>query len=207
MNIDAWDKAETLEVVLKGWGQALAEALYGFSWVKPGDPRPWATRLLDNIQAVRGQEWAGDLAYELRASINECQHATDRAADRITLGECGNLIGDVVCLGTVRSTVGASLGRCGECRAVYDVRERQQWMISEAWHVTGFLPDVVRWLDRAGHAKLNVQKVKNWVHKGRLESCGVAEGRPLYTPAAVMAAYRETPTGRIPTTERGSVAC
>lgn len=204
INVDAWDKAETLEAVLKGWGMSLEPEMN----LSAKFPAPaWAHYLLELISTVRRQEWAGDLAYELRASINECQHATDRAADRITLGECGNQIGDVVCLGTVRSTVGASLGRCAECRAVYDVRERQQWMISEAWHVTGFLPDVVRWLDRAGHAKLNVQKVKNWVHKGRLESCGVSEGRPVYTPASVMAAYRETPTGRIPTTERESVAC
>ena len=198
INVDAWDKAETLEAVLRGWEETLRESHPSLLAYEARNAAARASRLLPVIGTIRRQEWAGDLAAELRASINECQHATDRAADRITLGTCGNMIGDVECLGVVRSTVGATLGRCAECRAVYDVKERQQWMIAEAWHVTGHLRDIIRWLDRAGHAKLNVKKVEKWVYDGKLkpESVEPGSGRPLYTPAAVMKRYRETPVGK-----------
>lgn len=185
INVDAWDKAETLDSIVKGWGQSLTQV--SRKVYRTMTTITWAYYLAENIADIRRQDWAGDLAAELRASINECQHATDRAADRITLGPCGNMIGDIECLGVVRSTVGATLGRCAECRAVYDVKERQQWMIAEAYHAAGSLRLIVQALRGLGQITATYETVKKWAQRGKLYGvCDVETREHRYTAADVL---------------------
>lgn len=185
-NLDALDKAQTLRVVLGGWVNHLPR-------LHPaGDPVKTAAWLITQMDTICKQGWAADLKQELRDALNACRWATDRAAERVNLGPCWN------CDGTITAIQGATMARCRACKMTYESKAVQQWMISEAWHVWTFLPDIVRALAQSGYAKINAQKAKNWVHSGKLaaDRCDVATRRCLYTPAAVLAVYRETPTGR-----------
>lgn len=194
VNLDAMDQAQSLRVLLSGWSSYLPI-------LRPihAEPPAHASLLADNMNTVRHCDWAGDLLRELLDALRECRFAMDRAADRISVGRCGALLGDATeCPGTLRAIVGATTARCRDCGGSMDVRQRQQWAISEAWHVWGFLPDIVRWLALSGHARIDIEKAKKWVQRGKLDptACDVASRRHLFTPAAVMATYRETPTGR-----------
>jgi len=186
-NLDALDKAQTLRVVLGGWASQLPQ-------LHPAnDPVKTALWLITQMPEIRKQSWAGDLKQELRDALNACRWATDRAADRISLGQCST-----ECPGIMTAIVGGRVAKCRLCESVDDVRARQQWIIAEAWHVMAFLPDIVRWLRGSGHAKIDVNKANVWVHRGKLEpiACDVDTKRPMYTPADVLATYRATPTGR-----------
>lgn len=187
VNLDALDKAQTLRVVLGGWASHLPQ-------LHPaGDPMRTALWLITQMKEIRRQDWAGDFKQELRAALNDCRYSTDRAAERLSLGPC--LDG---CPGIMTAIVGARTARCRLCGVTGNVRAMQQWIIAEAWHVTGFLPDVVRWLAKSGHARIDVEKVKKWVQRGTLEAvaCDTETRRALFTPADVIATYKTTPTGR-----------
>lgn len=191
-NLDAMDKAQTLRVRLSGWASQLPT-------IGPfGEPPVIAKWLLSQIPLIRKQEWAATLKEELHEAVNECRYATDRAAERVSLGECGNVIDGEPCFGTMMSIVGGKIAKCRTCGAKDATHERQQWLISEAWHVQAFLPDIARWLTTSGHARIDIKKARNWVNAGKLEpdACDLDTRRELYTPAAVIAAYRETPTGK-----------
>lgn len=187
VNLDALDKAQTLRVVLGGWASHLP-ALH-----PAGDPMRTALWLITQMNEIRRQAWAGDFKTELREAINACRYSTDRAAERLSLGPC--LDG---CPGIMTAIVGAHTARCKACGITGNVRAMQQWIIAEAWHVMGYLPDVVRWLARSGHARIDVERVKKWVQRGTLEpaACDTDTRRELFTPADVIATYRTTPTGR-----------
>lgn len=186
-NLDALDKAQALRVVLGRWASKLPQ-------LHPaGDPIRTAFWLITQMPEIRKQAWAGTLQRELREALNSCRYATDRQADRISLGDC---IGG--CPGIMTAIVGATTARCRLCGESGNVRELQQWIIGEAWHVHWFLPDIVRWLQRSGHARIDVEKAKKWVQRGNLDpvACDTATRRELFTPADVMATYRQTPTGK-----------
>ncbi|MHA7144202.1 hypothetical protein ACX80U_05725 [Arthrobacter sp. TmT3-37] len=176
MNIDAHDKGETLASVLNGWAGALAG----------GYQTRTATRasafLAEHLRMVVKEDWAGDLAQELAESLADCRRATDRALDVISLGVCG--FGD--CPGMVTAIVGGASGRCRECGAVWDVLERQAWMIGQAWHTTGSLRFLVNALREAKHITVRYETLKKWAQRGKLYGrCDLATREHIYTAADV----------------------
>lgn len=192
VNLTALDLAQALRVVIGKYASQLP-ILGPF-----GEPPTKAAWLLQHIPTIRKMGWAAEFMAELYEAVNNCRQATDRSAERVSLGECGNVIDGEYCYGTMMSIVGGRIAKCRTCGATDTCRERQQWLISEAWHVQAFLPDIARWLTSSGHAKIDIKKARNWVNAGKLEAdaCDVGTRRHLFTPAAVIAAYRETPSGR-----------
>lgn len=161
----------------------------------PGDLSDW---LRNHIDHIRKQDWAPDMKREVRDAINTCRQASDRAAGRITLGACGNSLDGIDCPGTMTATEGHREGRCRTCGATCNAQDRQLWLISEAWHVLDTLPNICGYLKTSKLLDLNYERAKKWAQRDKLaaELCDVATKVQLYTPAAVMAAYRNTPTGR-----------
>jgi hypothetical protein len=186
-NDTALDCKFTLEARLKGWASHLVE-LTGEDGASEA-----ASHLLRLMNTARTQDWAGDMFEEILDAVNRCTTVTDRAADRITLGACGNSFEGVECPGEMVAIVGSSFGRCRTCGNTCDVMERQRWIIGEAWHVAAPLTDILRWLASSGHANIKIKRARAWVYAGKLDSVG--DG--LFTPAAVWNAYRATPSGRM----------
>lgn len=184
INLHALDIAETLTAVLKGWGEQFTDVT--------GLSAPHiAARLHQHRAQLPRWELAGEFLLELREAVVDAVHATDRGLERIEYGHCR-------CGGIIRGTAGARTAYCRECRDPYDVASLQAWRASNAWGITAPLPDILRALSTAGYANLNIKKVRAWVYAGKLtaEVCDVETRRELFTPGAVLYAYRQTPAGR-----------
>jgi hypothetical protein len=172
-NLDALDKAQTLRVRLGGWASLLPQ-LHPF-----GEPPVIAAWLLTQIPDIRKQPWAGDLLQELQESLQECRLTTDRAAERITLGQCWNEIEDGRCEATVTAVNGARVARCRACGATSDVRTRQQWLLSEAWEAAAPLPVILRALRIVG-TEVKPKDAENWVSRGKVIACIHEDGAKTY---------------------------
>lgn len=172
-NLDALDKAQTLRVRLGGWA-SLLPTLHPF-----GEPPVIAGWLLTQIPEIRKQPWAGDLLRELQESLQECRLATDRAAERITLGQCWNTLEDQQCTATVTAINGATTARCRACGHTTSVRERQQWLLTEAWHAAAPLPVILRALRIVG-TDVKPKDAENWVSRGKVIACVDENGSKTY---------------------------
>ena len=96
------DKAQTLRVILGGWKSQLPT-------IGPfGEPPVIAAWMLTQIPLIRKMDWATTLKDELHEALNDCRHATDRNAERVSLGECWNEIEGAPCGGTMMSIVGGT---------------------------------------------------------------------------------------------------
>jgi hypothetical protein len=111
-NARAYDTGRTLNVILTGWTHAL------------GNRQPHAVKaatvLLEQIREVRGMDWAPVLKQELREALTDCDRATDRAAPRISLGQCYECPGEVIAI------VGETFGYCRACDMPRTVKAHQQ---------------------------------------------------------------------------------
>lgn len=176
INLDAHDKGETLTYILNGWAAMLNDA-------RPRTTPPAAAGFLaDQVDVVSREEWAGDLYAELAESLRDCRMATDRAADKISLGTCGY----AECPGTVTAIVGAHTARCKECGVIWDVVERQEWIIAQAWHVEAPLRMIVGWLRTSKHISLGYETLKKRAQRGKLYGrCDLATRETVYTVADI----------------------
>ena len=183
INLTALDDYEQLRAVLTGWATQLEGRAY-LVLVKTEDV---ATYLLGRIELIRRQEWAYDLLDELAQAMTAARRATDRAADRISVGRCQATIEGIRCTDTVTAITGAVFARCRTCGTSVNVREHQEAMIGQAWHVTASLPKLYRALKAGGHLPGVPQKrLEKWVERGNL----VPIAPSLYTAADVLAAYK-----------------
>lgn len=188
VNLDALDLGFTLQSVLNGWAQHVPA-------MRPASSEPHivATWMLQpaQIKAIRAADWATDLMSELRASLNECREASDRAAERINLGPCPTL-----CTGRVKAAAGSRWGRCTDCRVQFDTNEQHQWMIGEAWHVAAPLPHIIRAL-RTLHVFVSPKAAEHWAARRKLIACVDDDGsktyqlKQVYTVHKAMEAKRE----------------
>jgi hypothetical protein len=188
INLDALDRYEQLREVLTGWATQLEGRAY-LVLVRTEDV---ASYLLANIEKVRTAEWAYDLLDELRDAMNAARMATDRAADRISLGMCGEAVEGIVCTDTVTAITGAAYGRCRTCGTSINVKAYQLTRISAAWHVRGNLPEILRALKAHGSVNIPLERAKKWVQRGKLIP-GV-DGK--FSPAEILDHHRATKQGQ-----------
>lgn len=188
INLDALDRYEQIREVLTGWATQLEGRAY-LLLVRTEDV---AAYLLSRVELIRRQDWAHDLLDELAEAMTAARMVTDRAADKISLGLCGADLDGASCTDTVTAITGAAIGRCRTCGTTRDVRAHQTERIAQAWHVQAPLPAILRALKQSGHLNIPVKRAEHWVQRGKLHPVAGS----LFTPAAVMEAYRDTPTGR-----------
>jgi hypothetical protein len=184
INLDALDRYEQLREVLTGWATQLEGRAY-LVLVRTEDV---ASYLLANIEKVRLAEWAYELLDELAQAMTEARRATDRAADKISLGICGAWFEGIRCTDTITAIVGATLGRCRTCGTTVDARERQEDLIGQAWHVRGTLPEILRALKAHGSVNIPLERAKKWVQRGQL----VPGPDGKHSPASIREYYLTT---------------
>lgn len=176
INLDAHDKGETLTHILNGWAAMLNNMR---SRTLPPAAADYLAAQLDHIAR---EEWAGELLAELSESLRTCTRATDRAADRISLGVCGY----AECPGAITAIIGAHAARCRECGLVWDVNERQQVAISNAWHTTGSLRLMVAALRAGKYITTSYETVRKWAQRDKLYGrCDIATRETIYTVADI----------------------
>lgn len=186
INLDALEAYEQLRTVIIGWAVALQGR--AFYWITTTETA--GSYLLANLDMVRRQDWACDLAAELAQAVRGAVNATDRAADKISLGTCPT----EHCGDEVTAIVGEVWGRCRTCTAQVNVRDHQRTLIDSAWNVRAPLAKVIRALKAGGHLSVPLARAEKWVERGSLGPVIPFVG--LYTMAAVMEAYERTPSGK-----------
>lgn len=184
INLDALDRYEQLREVLTGWASQLEGRAY-LVLVRTEDV---ASYLLANIEKVRLAEWAYELLDELSQAMTEARRATDRAADKISLGLCGAVFEDIVCTDTVTAITGATMARCRTCGTTRNVKDHQDDLLGKAWHVRASLPRLYRALREGGHLPgVSQKRVEKWVERRKLSPA--IPFKAQYTAAAIMDAY------------------
>ncbi|MCW2132903.1 hypothetical protein [Arthrobacter sp. VKM Ac-2550] len=189
LNLDALDKAQAFRLFLRSW----ARRLNGIAPI--GEPHVLAAWIMlpTQLQQITGWTDAGQLLDDLTAWLNKLRSATDRAAHKITLGDCW----DEECPGILKAFEHATIGRCDTCGQEFDVKGQQVWMIKESWHVVAPLPLVLRALKESGHARIPLERAKKWVQRGKVPTmCHIATRTLGVTPAAVYDYYTETAAGK-----------
>lgn len=124
--------------------------------------------------------------------------AADDSQERVDPGPC--LDG---CDGKVRAIAGARWGRCTECRERFEAAMQKQWMISEAWHVTAPLPQVVRAL-HALQIYVTPKDAENWASHRKLIACIADDGTKTYQLKQVHAVHQAMEAKRAATKERAA---
>jgi hypothetical protein len=184
MNLDAFDAYEQLREVTVGWAVALQGR--AFYWITTTETA--GSYLLTNLDMVRRQDWAPDLATELAAAVRGAVQATDRAAERITAGKCTTVIEGQQCPDMLTARQGQSHARCRTCGNTVNILEYQRARFQQAGHVRAPLGKLVRALRASGHLPgVSLKQVENWVARRRLGP--VIPFKSLYTASDIMDAY------------------
>lgn len=155
-----------------------------------------------HLGIIRGNEHANTILQELRKAERQVINAADRNAPKLLLGECNSPVWEdeaiIFCTGQVIGREGDDQAKCDTCRATHSATDRTAAKVAKAWHIAAPLPTVLRALKQGGHATIPQNRADKWASQGKLEHATEhpETGRKLYTPAAVLEAFRTTPTGR-----------
>ncbi|MCQ1951605.1 hypothetical protein NNX28_16935 [Arthrobacter sp. zg-Y859] len=175
-NLDALDKARTLEVILRGWAEHLGQAA--------GEPPAVAAWLYVRRDIILRQEWAGDLLQELRDALNDCNRATDRAGQRVFAGMCPTEHEDgTTCEQPLYALTGRPYARCRECGQEWDVSDWRERALAAAEYQHGTAAEISRMLsDPVTREALPQATIRQWARRGKLEAayCQVADRRNVY---------------------------
>jgi len=177
VNLDALDKAQTLRVVLSGWASHLPQ-------LHPvGDPVRTALWLITQIGEIRRQDWAGDFKHELRAAINACRRATDRAGELVFAGMCPTEKDNGQECGTaVFTRPGRPMANCPACKSAWDVSEWRGRALDYAGVHEGTPAELSRMLsDPVTGEALPQGTIRQWVRRGKLTPIGTnGDGKSVY---------------------------
>lgn len=190
INLDALEAYEQLRTVIIGWAVTLQGR--AFYWIATTETA--GSYLLANLDMVRRQDWACDLAAELAQAVRGAVNATDRAADKISLGPCRNVFEGIRCPDTITAIKGEAWGRCRTCGETVNVHDHQRAMIDAACGVRDTLPAILRALKTSGHGSIPLDRAEKWVKRRKLAP--VIPFVRLYTARDVLAAYELTPMGK-----------
>lgn len=182
-NLDALDKARTLEVILRGWAEQVSVVAPSFT------PPQIAARLYRQQAWILRQEWAGDFLQELRDALNDCNRATDRAGQRVFAGMCPTEHEDgTTCEQPLYALTGRPYARCRECQQEWDVTDWRERALEAAEYHHGTAAEISRMLsDPATMQLLPQATIRSWARRGKLEAvyCQVADRRNVYRVADV----------------------
>ncbi|MET4059962.1 hypothetical protein ABIB35_001507 [Arthrobacter sp. UYP6] len=196
-NLNALDKGQQLLTVLRGWVALM-----------PG-PTPHGTAaalagwLVANLRTLRRQDWAADLLQELRDALNACNHATDRAGEKVFAGMCPTETDGTVCEQPLYALAGRPIARCRTCGQEWDVSDWRERALTAAEYQHGTAAQISRMLsDPVTREALPQATIRSWVNRKKLDpvACDVATRRMIYLVSDVRdlwaatkaASYRRT---------------
>ena len=195
-NLDALDKGDQLLTVLRGWVALMPGA------TPHGTAPALAGWLAGMLGTVRRQDWAGDLLQELRDALNACNHATDRAGEKVFAGMCPTESDGAVCEQPLYALAGRPVARCRACGQEWDVSDWRERALTAAEHQHGTAAQISRMLsDPVTREALPQATIRSWANRKKLTAQGEDEnGRPTYLVSDVRdlwaatkaASYRRT---------------
>lgn len=187
-NLDALDKARTLEVVLRGWASQISVVSPRFA------PPQIAARLYRQVRWIRHQDWAGDLLQELTDALRDCNRATDRAGQRVFAGMCPTENEATVCGEPLYALTGRPYARCRTCGQEWDVTDWRERALEAAELQHGTASQISRMLsDPVTREALPQATIRQWAKRGKITAAGQDDrGHPLYLVADVRSTWALT---------------
>ena len=187
-NLDALDKARTLEVILRGWAEQVSVVAPSYT------PPQIAARLYRQQAWILRQEWAGDFLQELRDSLNDCNRATDRAGQRVFAGMCPTENEATVCGEPLYALTGRPYARCRTCGQEWDVSDWRERALEAAELQHGTASQISRMLsDPVTREALPQATIRQWAKRGKITAAGQDDkGHPLYLVADVRSTWALT---------------
>jgi hypothetical protein len=173
--------AGDLRTALHGWARTLHE--------ETATPYPagnaavpaWLARHADTI---RLQEWAAEMAQDIKRAVDQGWRSVDRQEERYYAGPCGNQVNDpagyYVCPTVLWTRLESGTVRCPTCKHTYDAHERRTWLLDAAQDVEETASAIASALSRMLRRRLTASTIRTWVTRGLLVSVGERGAAKLY---------------------------
>ncbi|MGN6724143.1 MAG: hypothetical protein ACTHJM_16165 [Marmoricola sp.] len=187
---EASDAATNLRLTLKGWsGWVLEQQANQGIHTRP--PFPAKTDvlsrfLLTHLAWLTAQPEAPDAYTQIRAAYRDARRAIDTAPAMQTLGLCGATFNGIECENPLRAPVEALEVHCTVCGLTWDIADRKDAMLSEAFDQYATATEASRMFP-----DLTPRRITDWVRQGFLSSAGDRpsedgrRNRPVYIVAHV----------------------
>ncbi|MFJ7748700.1 hypothetical protein ACIQXM_01945 [Arthrobacter sp. NPDC097144] len=188
-NLDALDKGDQLLTVLRGWVALMPGT------TPHGTAPALAGWLVGQLRTLRRQDWAADLLQELRDALNACNHATDRAGEKVFAGMCPTERDGWVCDQPLYALAGRPVARCRTCGQEWDVSDWRERALTAAEYQHGTAAQISRMLsDPVTREALPQATIRQWVRRQKLNlyACDVATRRNQYLVADVRTLWAAT---------------
>lgn len=206
----ASDAATHIRLTLKDWsGWVLEQQANQGIFTRP--PFPAKTDvlsrfLLTHLGWLTAQPEGPDAYTQIRAAYRDARRAIDTMPGTITLGICGATFAGVECENQLRGREEQPEVTCQVCGTCWDVADRREGMLSEAWDVAVTATEASRMLP------VTAAQVSAWASRGLIDPAGErapAHGmrpRPVYIVAHVWRLARLRATGQKLTNIESEVA-
>jgi hypothetical protein len=125
--------ASNLRTALHGWARMLHEET---STPYPAGNAAVPAWLARHANTVRFQEWAAEMAHDVKTVVDKGWCSIDRPEERYYAGPCGNQVNDpagyYVCPTVLWVKLDTSRATCRTCGGTWDVAERREQLIQAA---------------------------------------------------------------------------
>lgn len=168
-------KLDAVTSELTTWARAVADER---GQAIPSGPDPIATCaswLAEHVEWLRHRQESTEAFDTFAAAARVLVGLVDGPGERRWLGQCGD-----DCTTDLYARVGATFAECGTCGTRHDVADRRAWLDETARGYSYTAAEI----EQAYGIRANTIRV--WHHRGRVQSSGEVDGRPLFQLGAVL---------------------
>jgi hypothetical protein len=132
-DVGASAAATALRTALHGWARILHEET---ATPYPAGNAAVPAWLARHVDVIRLQEWAAEMAHDIKRAVDAGWRAVDRQEERYYAGPCGNQVNDpagyYVCPTVLWVKLDAPRVTCRTCAGSWDVAERREHLVQAA---------------------------------------------------------------------------
>jgi hypothetical protein len=173
--------AGNLRTALHGWARMLHEET---STPYPAGNAAVPAWLARHANTIRLQEWAAEMAHDVKTVVDKGWCSIDRPEERYYAGPCGNQVNDpagyYVCPTVLWTRLQAATVRCRTCKASYDAHERRTWLLDAAQDVEETASAIASALTVMLRRRVTASTIRTWVSRDLLRSVGERGTAKLY---------------------------
>jgi hypothetical protein len=188
-DVGASTAATALRTALHGWARILHEET---ATPYPAGNAAVPAWLARHVDVIRLQEWAAEMAHDIKRAVDAGWRAVDRQEERYYAGPCGNQVNDpagyYVCPTVLWARLNSSTVRCPTCRHTYDAHERRTWLLEAAQDVEETASVIASALSVMMRRRITASTIRTWVSRDLLASVGERGSAKLYRVRDVQAA-------------------
>jgi hypothetical protein len=160
-----------LRLTLKHWaGYTLERRADQGVHVQPPFPAKadrLASFLLTHLDWLADQPEAPEAHHAIRGAYAKCRRVVDTAPNMVTLGRCGATFSGVECENPLRARDTVTEVTCRVCSTVWDIQDRRDAMLQEAWDVAVTATEASRMFP-----DLTADRVRKWRDRGHITETG-----------------------------------